>query len=122
MKSLKLFSFLVVISLLACTQDSALKQRNDTGVQSRSGTDDEEVSDDATEEENEIEIDLSALPQNVVDAIAAAYPGATLREADKIMQNDGSVTYDVEIGFENESIELMYDAEGSFLGEEPEDD
>ncbi|HLF64420.1 MAG TPA: hypothetical protein VI603_11735 [Saprospiraceae bacterium] len=122
MKSLKLFSFLVVISLLACTQDNAFKQRHDTGVQSRSGTDDEEASDDATEEENEIEIDLSALPQNVVDAIAAAYPGATLREADKIMQNDGSVTYDVEIGFENESIELMYDAEGSFLGEEPEDD
>jgi hypothetical protein len=108
--------------VLACAQDPAFNRKENSAVQSRSSDEDEEALDDAAEEEDEIEIDLSALPGTVKDAITARYPGSILREADRITQNDGTITYDVEIRFDGEVIEVMYDAGGTFLGEESEPD
>ncbi len=83
--------------------------------------DDDEEEDD--EEENEREIDPDALPQSIKDDITGRYPGAVLREADEVTQQDGSITYDVEIATSDGTIiELMYDADGNFLGIETEDD
>lgn len=123
MKSHFLFSFLVIVmALVSCAQDNVLRQKNTDNVQSRSATDEDENLEDATEEENEVEIKLSALPQAIVKAIAGTYAGSTLKEADKITQNDGTVTYDIEITFDGEVIEVMYDGEGNFLGEESPND
>ncbi len=123
MKNLILFCTLVVsVGFFSCAQDSAFRQRNTDTVQSRSAIDEDEELDDATEEENEVEIELSDLPQAVLDAIARSYAGSALKEADRITQDDGSITYDVEITREGEVIEVMYDAEGNFLGEESDNE
>lgn len=122
----KLFTLLVISGLLmfmgSCSQDSnGIRDRNET-VQTREGNEDEnEAIDDAHEEENEVEIDVKSLPESIRNGIASRYPGAQLKESDKITHNDGTITYDVEIIVEGEVIEVMYGAEGGYLGEEADD-
>jgi uncharacterized membrane protein YkoI len=72
--------------------------------------------------ENEREISTDIIPQPVKDNIASQYPGAKLLEADEITIPDGSITYDVEIESNGNITELMYDAQGNFLGVETDDD
>lgn len=73
-------------------------------------------------EENERQIETSALPQAVKTAINRDYPGAELLEADEITQDDNSLTYDIEIKASGTKMEVMYDANGKFLGTEADDD
>lgn len=119
-KSGLLVLFFSVLGFMSCKQDSDFRQKNHETLQSRSIEEDEP--DEADEEENEIEIAVSALPQAVVDAISGRYAGASLKEADKITHLDGSITYDIEITFNGELIEVMYDEHGDFLGEESDND
>ncbi|MFN0274818.1 MAG: hypothetical protein ACKVPJ_03655 [Chitinophagales bacterium] len=74
------------------------------------------------DDENERSIKISELPDAVLSAINEDYPGAQLLEADEITHPDNSLTYDVEMKFEGAVIEVMYDAEGNFLGVEEDDD
>lgn len=85
------------------------------------GEEDEEEEEE-DEDENEKEIDPSELPEVIKASIEAQYPGAELVEADEVTQEDGSLTYDVEIKFEDKITEVMYDAQGTFLGIEADDD
>jgi hypothetical protein len=75
-----------------------------------------------SDDENEREISISELPAAVLDAIAENYPGAELLEADEITNNDGSLTYDIEIRHDGSVFEVMYDTAGNFLGIEQDND
>ncbi|MDZ4665042.1 MAG: hypothetical protein SGJ15_09220 [Bacteroidota bacterium] len=69
-------------------------------------------------DENERQIAITELPKTVTEGIQAQFVGAELLEADEITQKNGSLTYDVEIKYSGSKMEVMYDAEGKYLGEE----
>ena len=80
-----------------------------------------DVNGDDPDDEIEKEISPNELPQSIKDDIMVRYPGAELLEADEITKEDGSVTYDVEIKSNGVITELMYGADGNFLGIESDD-
>ncbi len=66
--------------------------------------------------ETEEEIDVKALPSAVVQAIMKAHPKATIKEAEKVMKPDGTVTgYEVDIKVAGKEIELRLDVSGNIL-------
>jgi len=69
-------------------------------------------------DENERQIAITELPKTVTEGIQAQFVSAELLEADEITQKNGSLTYDVEIKYSGSKMEVMYDAEGKYLGEE----
>jgi hypothetical protein len=73
------------------------------------------------QEEKEVEINIAQLPQLVQNNIRLAYTGCKMIEADQITHTGGNITYDVELTHNGKTIEVMYDANGTFLGEENED-
>ncbi|HEX8873091.1 MAG TPA: PepSY-like domain-containing protein [Nitrosospira sp.] len=61
-------------------------------------------------------IDVKTLPEPVIAAISKAHPKATIKEAEKIMKPDGTVTgYEVEIKTEGKKLELELDTGGQIL-------
>jgi len=73
---------------------------------------------DKDDDENERQIAITELPKTVTEGIQAQFAGAELLEADEITQKNGSLTYDVGIKYSGSKMEVMYDAEGKYLGEE----
>ena len=70
----------------------------------------------------EEEIDVADLPQAVVDAIEAEWPGATLLEAER-EEEDGEVEYEVELETaEGEVLEVELLEDGTIEEWESEDD
>ena len=80
----------------------------------------DEVDDD--EDGNEREITLDELPQVIKDAIAKQYAGASIDEAEEVTAEDGVITYEVELKTADGEIEVMYAADGQFLGLEEDND
>lgn len=71
--------------------------------------------------QKEEEIDVKSLPEPVAKAINEAYPKATVKEAEKLMKPDGTLTgYEVEIKTEGKKIELVLDVNGKILRTEKE--
>jgi len=64
--------------------------------------------------ETEIEIDNNALPSNVRDYVSKNYSGQKIKEAAKITDAKGIVTYEAEIKGED----LLFDSNGNFIKEE----
>jgi len=64
--------------------------------------------------ETEIEIDNNALPSNVKDYVSKNYSGQKIKEAAKITDAKGIVTYEAEIKGED----LLFDSNGNFIKEE----
>ncbi|SFI73714.1 PepSY-like domain-containing protein [Nitrosomonas sp. Nm34] len=61
-------------------------------------------------------IDVKELPESIVQAISKVHPKATIKEAEKLMKPDGTVTgYEVEIKEEGKEFELELDANGNIL-------
>ena len=79
------------------------------------GLEDDDEDDDEGEQ-NEREIDISELPEGVVNSIANLYPGSTILEADEITAADGSFRYEIEIQVGSENIDLMFAADGTYMG------
>src|SRR5438309_1947438 len=77
---------------------------------------------DKNDNANERSINVSELPKAVTENIQVQFAGAELREADEITQKDGSITYDVEIKYNKKKKEVMYNANGKYLGEEGDGD
>lgn len=63
--------------------------------------------------ETETEIAVSELPQKAKDYISANYKGRTIKEAAKIVDDKGLVSYEAEI----KGKDLIFDAAGTFLKE-----
>jgi uncharacterized membrane protein YkoI len=69
---------------------------------------------DGTLLQKEEEIDGKSLPEPVVQAIKKAHPKAKIKEAEKLMKPDGTVTgYEVEIKADGKKIELELDVSGN---------
>lgn len=63
--------------------------------------------------ETEVEIAVAELPQKAREYVAAHYKGQSLKEAAKITDAKGMVTYEAEI----KGKDLLFDAAGTFLKE-----
>ncbi|HWP01271.1 MAG TPA: PepSY-like domain-containing protein [Methylococcus sp.] len=69
---------------------------------------------DGTLLQKEEEIDVKALPEQISQAVTKAHPKAKIKEAEKVMKPDGTVTgYEVEIKEGRKELEL--DASGQIL-------
>ncbi len=75
------------------------------------GTDDDE---DEEEGEDDDDIDPTALPQSILDYIAANYPGVEIDEAE--VDDDG---YEVEL---DNGVELYFDLDGNLVGTDDDED
>ena len=61
-------------------------------------------------------IDPKTLPEPIVQAVTKAHPKATIKEAEKLMKPDGTVTgYEVEIKTDGRELELELDVSGKIL-------
>ena len=110
-----------LVICFGCQQDTGLRSHDDAISVRSDGVEAEDESADDWEEAQETEIDPSTLPRAITGAVESRYPGALIKEADKLTWADGSVTYDVEILFDGETLEPMFTASGVFLGEEDQD-
>lgn len=63
--------------------------------------------------ESEIEIAVDALPAGVADYINKNYAGQKVKEASKIIDGNGAVTYEAAL----KGKDLIFDAQGKFLKE-----
>ncbi len=67
------------------------------------------IDDDGDDDFGDEYLQISEIPQNILDFIAANYPGVDIDEAER--ENNGN--YEIEL--END-VELIFDANGNFLG------
>jgi uncharacterized membrane protein YkoI len=73
--------------------------------------------------QKEEEIDGKSLPEPVAQAIKKAYPKAEIKEVEKLMKPDSTVTgYEVEIKSAGKEIELELDISGNILKTDKEQD
>jgi uncharacterized membrane protein YkoI len=71
--------------------------------------------------QKEEEIDGKSLPATVAQAIQQAYPKAGIKEVEKLMKPDGTITgYEVEIKAAGKEVELELDTGGKILKTENE--
>lgn len=63
--------------------------------------------------ETEIEIEISQLPSGVLDYVKINYKGQSVKEAAKITDTKGTVTYEAEI----KGMDLLFDSNGKFIKE-----
>ena len=61
--------------------------------------------------ETEIEIKISELPAKAKDYISKNFPGAKIKEAAKIIDNKGMITYEAEL----KGKDFIFDGEGNFI-------
>ena len=67
----------------------------------------------------EVKIELSKLPQAVVDAVKAAQPGGTMVEAD-IEKKGATTVYEVDVKNNGKSFEVTVDETGKVLSNKEE--
>ena len=71
--------------------------------------------------QKEEEIDVKTLPDPVIQAILKAHPKAKIKEAEKLIKPDGTVTgYEVEIKVAGKELELELDVNGKIMKTENE--
>jgi len=75
-----------------------------------------------TLQETETEIAVTELPANVQTVINEKYAGYKITDASKIVDKDGTVTFEAEISNKKLQKELIFDLGGNFLNEQPVDD
>ncbi len=63
--------------------------------------------------ETEVEIEMSQLPKGVTEYVKANYKGMNVKEAAKITDASGKVTYEAEV----KGMDLLFDSNGKFLKE-----
>ena len=67
--------------------------------------------------QSETVIDVAQLPQTVKDYLTAQFGNEKIKEAEKITDSKGMVTYEAEIG----ETDYLFDANGQFIGKEEEE-
>jgi hypothetical protein len=63
--------------------------------------------------ETEIEIELNQLPKGVLEYVKANYKGQKVKEAAKITDAKGTVTFEAEV----KGLDLLFDSNGKFIKE-----
>ncbi len=61
--------------------------------------------------ETEIEINATTLPANILTYVAQNFPGKKIKEAAKITDSKGMITYEAEV----DGTDLLFDRSGTFL-------
>lgn len=67
--------------------------------------------------ETEAEIGVDALPSTVKDYVSKNYPGKKIKEAAKITDAEGTVTYEAEV----KGKDLIFDSNGNFIIEKKDE-
>jgi len=67
--------------------------------------------------EAEVEIELNQLPSAVLEYIKANYKGQTVKEAVKITDANGKVTFEAEVG----KMDVLFDESGKFINEKKDE-
>jgi hypothetical protein len=70
---------------------------------------------DGTWKETETTIDISQLPQPVIDSVNHNYSGGKLFGASKIVRADGSTVYEADIKIKKKKKEVLFDEKGNIL-------
>jgi hypothetical protein len=65
--------------------------------------------------ETEQEIKVSALPKTVTDYVTKNYAGHKISEAAKITDADGKMMYEAEVKKGKEEMDLLFNADGTFI-------
>ena len=68
--------------------------------------------------ETETEIKVSELSKAITDYCAKNYAGKKIKEASKIVDSKGAITYEAEI----EKMDVLFDANGKFIKESKDND
>ena len=63
--------------------------------------------------ETEVEIELNQLPKGVLEYVKANYKGQKVKEAAKITDAKGTLTYEAEI----KGMDILFDSTGKFIKE-----
>ncbi len=71
---------------------------------------------------NELEINIDALPKEIINDISQRFMSAKILEIDEVTDPDGRVYFDIEIQIGSEFHEVMYELSGEFNGYEDEDE
>ena len=78
---------------------------------------------DGTPLEVEETVKVGELPEAVIKSVKEAHPHATVKEAEKVLKPDGTVTgYEVEIADGKKRLELELDANGAIQKTEADDE
>ena len=72
--------------------------------------------------ENEREITIQELPEAITTALGSTYEDYTIDEVEEITAEDGVITYEIELKKGEEEMDVIYSADGQFLGIEEDDD
>ena len=67
--------------------------------------------------ETELEIELNQLPSAVLEYIKANYKGQSVKEAAKITDANGKITFEAEVG----KMDVLFDESGKFLKEKKDE-
>lgn len=70
---------------------------------------------DGTLLETETEIEVSALPNTAQQYISQHYSGYTIKEAARITDHKGVVTYEAEVKKKGESMDVIFSENGAFV-------
>ena len=70
----------------------------------------------------EVEINTSALPAAITNSIATNYANYTTEEADRLDMADGTTRFEVELKNGQSKIEVLFEADGTVICEEEDDD
>lgn len=91
------------------------KENNDFEASFDSNKTDTSILFDATGKivETEVEIEMKELPNGIVEYVKTHYKGSTIKEAAKITDANGTVTYEAAI----KGMDLIFDTKGKFLKE-----
>lgn len=63
--------------------------------------------------ETEVEIEVTQLPKGILEYVKANYKGQKVKEAAKITDTKGTVTYEAEV----KGLNLLFDSNGKFIKE-----
>ncbi|MCB9246002.1 MAG: hypothetical protein H6606_06180 [Flavobacteriales bacterium] len=70
----------------------------------------------------EKEIALKDAPKEVQKAVNSDFPDAKIKEVDELTTKGGNIYYEIELVYEGEKLEVLYDAEGGMMSSEPDDE
>lgn len=69
----------------------------------------------------ETQIPLTELPAGIAAYVSENYPGSSINEAERRVEGE-SVSYEVEAKVSGNTLDLMLDGSGNFLGQDQDDD
>lgn len=112
-------AFALIFSMACATNNENSDSQDEVMTE---GTDEAMEEMNNEEENNEREISVQELPESVASAVRSSYEDYTISEVEEITAPDGVITYEIELKKDGEEMDVIYGADGRFMGIEEEDD